>query len=36
VYDQASLENLGDAAPAAVMVSFVGLIAVTMLARANR
>lgn len=36
VYDQASLENLGDAAPAAVMVSFVGLIAVAMLARANR
>lgn len=36
VYDQASLENLGDAAPAALMVSFVGVIAVAMLARTNR
>ncbi|NVO28548.1 iron ABC transporter permease [Donghicola sp. C2-DW-16] len=36
VYDEASLENLGDAAPAAVLVSLVGLIAVGMLARANR
>lgn len=36
VHDQASLENLGDAAPAAVMVIGVGLIAVAFLARANR
>ncbi|MEX5728458.1 iron(III) transport system permease protein [Rhodovulum iodosum] len=36
VYEKASLENLGDAAPAALLVSAVGLIAVAFLARANR
>jgi iron(III) transport system permease protein len=36
VHDQASLENLGDAAPAAVLVILVGLAAVALLARANR
>ncbi|MFY0679506.1 MAG: iron ABC transporter permease [Thalassovita sp.] len=36
VHEQASLENLGDAAPAAVLVILVGLVAVAMLARANR
>ncbi|EPX85632.1 ABC transporter permease [Salipiger mucosus] len=36
VHDQASLENLGGAAPAAVLVICVGLLAVGMLARANR
>ncbi|MFD1508666.1 ABC transporter permease [Lacimonas salitolerans] len=36
VHDQASLENLGDAAPAAMLVIAVGLAAVGMLARANR
>jgi iron(III) transport system permease protein len=36
VHDQASLENLGDAAPAAVLVILVGLAAVTLLARASR
>ncbi|ARE38368.1 Ferric iron ABC transporter, permease protein [Rhodovulum sp. P5] len=36
VYEQASLENLGDAAPAALLVSAVGLVAVGFLARANR
>ncbi len=36
VHDQASLENLGDAAPAAVLVILVGLAAVGLLARANR
>ncbi|ETX14495.1 iron ABC transporter permease [Roseivivax halodurans JCM 10272] len=36
VHQQASLENLGGAAPAAVLVILVGLIAVGMLARANR
>ncbi|MBN2907012.1 MAG: iron ABC transporter permease [Rhodobacteraceae bacterium] len=36
VYDKASLENLGDAAPAALLVSAVGLVAVGLLARANR
>ncbi len=36
VYDQASLENIGDAAPAAVLVILVGLAAVIALARANR
>lgn len=36
VYDQASLENIGDAAPAALLVSAVGLVAVALLARANR
>ncbi|PYC46815.1 iron ABC transporter permease [Litorivita pollutaquae] len=36
VHDQASLENLGDAAPAAILVILVGLAAVGFLARANR
>ncbi|MGR3570735.1 ABC transporter permease [Brevirhabdus sp.] len=36
VYDQASLENIGDASPAAVLVILVGLAAVALLARANR
>ncbi|MCT4372021.1 iron ABC transporter permease [Yangia mangrovi] len=36
VHDQASLENLGGAAPAAVLVIGVGLAAVGLLARANR
>ncbi len=33
VYDQASLENLGDASPAAVLVILVGLTAVLLLAK---
>ncbi|MWD28811.1 ABC transporter permease subunit [Aquicoccus sp. SCR17] len=36
VHEQASLENLGDASPAAVLVIAVGLAAVGLLARANR
>lgn len=36
VHDQASLENLGDAAPAAILVILVGLAAVGLLARTNR
>ena len=36
VHDQASLENLGDAAPAAILIILVGLAAVGLLARANR
>lgn len=36
VYDKASLESLSEAAPAALLVSMVGLIAVGFLARANR
>jgi iron(III) transport system permease protein len=36
VHEQASLENLGDAAPAAILVIAVGLLAVGLLARANR
>lgn len=36
VHEQASLENLGDAAPAAILVILVGLAAVGLLARANR
>lgn len=36
VHDQASLENLGNAAPAAILVIFVGLCAVGLLARTNR
>ena len=36
VHEQASLENLGGAAPAAVLVIAVGLAAVGLLARANR
>lgn len=35
VYEQASLENLSDAAPAAILVMFVGLCAVLLLARAQ-
>ncbi|MDZ4096632.1 MAG: iron ABC transporter permease [Paracoccaceae bacterium] len=36
VYEQASLERLSDAAPAALLVMLVGLAAVVLLARANR
>ncbi|MEE2945186.1 MAG: iron ABC transporter permease [Pseudomonadota bacterium] len=36
VHDQASLENLGDASPGAVLIVLVGLLAVLLLARANR
>ncbi|WP_137700019.1 ABC transporter permease [Marimonas lutisalis] len=36
VHNEASLENLGDAAPAAVLIIAVGLVAVGLLARANR
>lgn len=36
VYEKASLENLGDAAPAALLVIAVGLVAVGLLARTNR
>ena len=36
VYEQASLERLGEAAPAALLVMAVGLIAVALMARANR
>nr|WP_132546708.1 iron ABC transporter permease [Rhodovulum euryhalinum] len=36
VYEKASLENLGDAAPAALLVCAVGLVAVGLLARTNR
>lgn len=36
VFEQASLERLGDAAPAALLVMLVGLSAVALLARANR
>lgn len=36
VYEQASLERIGDAAPAALLVTAVGVIAVGALARANR
>uniref|UniRef100_UPI0035647933 ABC transporter permease n=1 Tax=Actibacterium sp. TaxID=1872125 RepID=UPI0035647933 len=36
VYDKASLENIADAAPAALLVIVVGLVAVLMLARTNR
>ncbi|MCT2540110.1 ABC transporter permease [Sedimentimonas flavescens] len=35
VHEKASLENLGDAAPAALLVMLVGLIATMVLARAN-
>ncbi|WP_235820048.1 ABC transporter permease [Phaeovulum veldkampii] len=35
VHEKASLENLGDAAPAALLVMAVGLAAVALLARAN-
>jgi len=36
VYDEASLENLGQAAPAALIVIAVGLVAVLLLARTSR
>ena len=36
VYEQASLERIGDAAPAALLVTLVGLCAVGILARTNR
>ncbi|MFW2587818.1 ABC transporter permease [Sagittula sp. SSi028] len=36
VHEQASLENLGGAAPAAMLVILTGLLAVSLLARANR
>lgn len=36
VYELASLEKLGEAAPAALLVMAVGLVAVALLARANR
>jgi iron(III) transport system permease protein len=36
VMEKASLENLGDAAPAALLVTLVGLAAVALMARANR
>lgn len=36
VHDQASLENLGNASPGAVLIVLVGLVAVGLLARANR
>ncbi len=36
VNEKASLENLGDAAPAAILVMLVGLAAVALMARANR
>ena len=36
VYEQASLERLGDAAPAALLVMMVGLAAVWVLVRTNR
>lgn len=36
VHEQASLENLGNAAPAALLVTAVGLVAVGLLARASR
>ncbi|MCE2749873.1 MAG: iron ABC transporter permease [Rhodobacter sp.] len=36
VHEKASLENLGDAAPAAILVMLVGLAAVVLMARANR
>lgn len=36
VFEQASLERLGDAAPAALLVMAVGLLAVALMARANR
>lgn len=36
VHEQASLENLGDASPGAILIVAVGMIAVGLLARANR
>jgi iron(III) transport system permease protein len=36
VYAKASLENIAEAAPAALVICSVGLLAVILLARANR
>jgi len=36
VHAKASLENIAEAAPAALMISAIGLVAVALLARANR
>ena len=36
VYERASLENIGEAAPAALLISLVGLAGVIVIARANR
>jgi iron(III) transport system permease protein len=36
VHAKASLENLTQAAPAALMITLIGLAAVALLARANR
>tara|TARA_R100000322_G_scaffold117349_9_gene75604 strand:- start:1645 stop:3279 length:1635 start_codon:yes stop_codon:yes gene_type:complete len=36
VYEKASLEQIGEAAPAAILVILVGLVAVALMARANR
>ncbi len=36
VHAKASLENIAEAAPAALMISLIGLVAVALLARANR
>jgi iron(III) transport system permease protein len=36
VYEKASLEQIGEAAPAAILVILVGLVAVGFMARANR
>ncbi len=36
VHDKASLENIADASPAALMITGVGLVAVILLARSNR
>jgi iron(III) transport system permease protein len=36
VHAKASLENISEAAPAALMISVIGLLAVALLARANR
>ena len=36
VHDQASLENLGDASPGAILIVAIGMVAVGLLARANR
>ena len=36
VYEKASLEQIGEAAPAAILVILVGLVAVAFMARANR
>ncbi len=36
VYEHASLERIGDASPAALLVCAVGLVAVVLMARSNR